>query len=114
MSTRVQRRFVAAHTGAWAATAAELRAHHESWREAVAELDTADLRPGVVIRNRVRPHRLPARSVTAAAAGRVDASRVRNGLVEAGLKLPAGVLGSPAVVVLVVALDLVRGRRRFA
>ncbi len=34
-----QRRFVRVRTGAWAATAAELRAHHESWREAVAELD---------------------------------------------------------------------------
>jgi anion-transporting ArsA/GET3 family ATPase len=60
--------------------------------DAVADLDAADLRLGVVIRNRVRPHRLPARSVTAAAAGRVDASRVRNGLVEAGLQLPPDVL----------------------
>jgi anion-transporting ArsA/GET3 family ATPase len=60
--------------------------------DAVAELDRADLRPGVVIRNRVRPSRLPTRSVTAAAAGRVDASRVRSGLVEAGLKLPDDVL----------------------
>jgi anion-transporting ArsA/GET3 family ATPase len=58
--------------------------------DAVAELDAADLRPGVVVRNRVRPHRLPTRSVTAAAAGRVDA--VRNGLVDAGLKLPGDVL----------------------
>ncbi|MEQ0559067.1 ArsA-related P-loop ATPase [Amycolatopsis sp. NEAU-NG30] len=56
--------------------------------EAVAELDGADLRPGAVLVNRVRPPRLPARSVTAAADGRVDASRVRTGLASAGLKLP--------------------------
>jgi hypothetical protein len=31
---------VRVHTETWAATAAGLRAHHESWREAVAELDT--------------------------------------------------------------------------
>ncbi|CRK61037.1 Arsenical pump-driving ATPase [Alloactinosynnema sp. L-07] len=57
--------------------------------EAVEELDGADLRPGAVIMNRVRPPRLPARSVTAAADGRVDATRVRNGLKSAGLKLSA-------------------------
>jgi anion-transporting ArsA/GET3 family ATPase len=57
--------------------------------EAVEELDAADLRPGAVILNRVRPPRLPARSVTPAAGGRVDASRVRNGLVSAGLDLSA-------------------------
>ncbi|MEV0066781.1 MULTISPECIES: ArsA-related P-loop ATPase [unclassified Amycolatopsis] len=56
--------------------------------EAVAELDGADLRPGAVLVNRVRPPRLPARSVTAAADGRVDAVRVRSGLASAGLKLP--------------------------
>ncbi|MBN6035165.1 ArsA-related P-loop ATPase [Amycolatopsis sp. 195334CR] len=55
--------------------------------EAVAELDGADLRPGAVLVNRVRPPRLPARSVTAAADGRVDASRVRAGLTSAGLEL---------------------------
>jgi anion-transporting ArsA/GET3 family ATPase len=55
--------------------------------EAVAELTAADLRPGAVIVNRVRPPRLPARSVTRAAGGRVDASRVRNGLATAGLDL---------------------------
>ncbi|WP_424183907.1 ArsA family ATPase [Actinokineospora sp. G85] len=55
--------------------------------EAVEELDGADLRPGAIILNRVRPHRLPARSVTAAADGRVDAGRVRDGLVAAGLAL---------------------------
>ncbi|MPZ84799.1 MAG: AAA family ATPase [Actinophytocola sp.] len=55
--------------------------------EAVAELSAADLRPGAVIVNRVRPPRLPARSVTPAAGGRVDASRVRAGLTSAGLDL---------------------------
>lgn len=60
--------------------------------EAVAELDGADLRPGAVLVNRVRPPRLPARSVTAAADGRVDASRVRSGLAAAGLKLPDATL----------------------
>ncbi|SDJ24701.1 Anion-transporting ATPase, ArsA/GET3 family [Actinokineospora alba] len=57
--------------------------------EAVEELDDADLRPGAIMVNRVRPPRLPARSVTAAADGRVDATRVRNGLMSAGLKLSA-------------------------
>jgi len=55
--------------------------------EAVADLAAADLRPGAVIVNRVRPPRLPARSVTPAAGGRVDASRVRAGLTSAGLDL---------------------------
>jgi anion-transporting ArsA/GET3 family ATPase len=55
--------------------------------EAVADLDGAELRPGAAIVNRVRPPRLPARSVTSAADGRVDASRVRNGLSAAGLDL---------------------------
>ncbi|RLK59916.1 MULTISPECIES: ArsA-related P-loop ATPase [Actinokineospora] len=55
--------------------------------EAVEELDGADLRPGAILLNRVRPPRLPARSVTAAADGRVDASRVRAGLQAAGLAL---------------------------
>ncbi|MCS7483391.1 ArsA-related P-loop ATPase [Umezawaea endophytica] len=57
--------------------------------DAVAELDGADLRPGVVLVNRVREPRLPARSVVAAAGGRVDASRVRAGLEAAGLDLDA-------------------------
>ncbi|MGW5642224.1 ArsA-related P-loop ATPase [Saccharopolyspora sp. NPDC003752] len=55
--------------------------------EAVAELDAADLRPGGVVCNRVRPNRLPARSAAAAASGRVDAERVRAGLAAAGLKV---------------------------
>jgi anion-transporting ArsA/GET3 family ATPase len=55
--------------------------------ETVAELDLADLRPGAVLVNRARPPRLPDRSVSAAANGRVDADRVRAGLVAAGLDL---------------------------
>jgi anion-transporting ArsA/GET3 family ATPase len=55
--------------------------------EAVADLDTADLRPGAVIVNRVRPPRLPDRLVMSAADGRVDASRVRTGLTAVGLDL---------------------------
>ncbi len=34
-----QQRLVRARVAAWTATAADLRAHHDSWREAVAELD---------------------------------------------------------------------------
>ncbi|MCE7009321.1 ATPase [Kibdelosporangium philippinense] len=60
--------------------------------EAVAELDGADLRPGAVILNRVRPPRLPARSVTSAAGGRVDGSRIRAGLEAAGIDLGKDVL----------------------
>ncbi len=60
--------------------------------EAVGELDGADLRPGAVILNRVRPPRLPARSVTSAAGGRVDGSRIRTGLDAAGIDLAADVL----------------------
>ena len=41
--------------------------------ETVAELEAADLRPGAVIVNRVRPQWLPDRSVAPAADGRVDA-----------------------------------------
>jgi anion-transporting ArsA/GET3 family ATPase len=55
--------------------------------ETVAELDAADLRPGGVVCNRVRPNRLPPRSVTSAAAGRVDSARVRAGLDAAGLRV---------------------------
>jgi anion-transporting ArsA/GET3 family ATPase len=60
--------------------------------EAVAELDGADLRPGAVLTNRVRPPRLPARSVVPAADGRVDSSRVRDGLAAAGLELSESTL----------------------
>ncbi|GAB3459944.1 ArsA-related P-loop ATPase [Actinophytocola sediminis] len=62
--------------------------------EAIDELAAADLRPGAIIVNRTRPPRLSTRSVAAAAGGRVDASRVRAGLVAAGLDLaPADVDG---------------------
>ncbi|RCW40243.1 anion-transporting ArsA/GET3 family ATPase [Halopolyspora algeriensis] len=60
--------------------------------ETVEELDAADLRPGAILLNRVRPPRLPTRSITAAAGGRVDASRIRAGLEAAGLDRDAGVL----------------------
>jgi anion-transporting ArsA/GET3 family ATPase len=60
--------------------------------DAVAELDRADLRPGAVIRNRVRPKRLPDRSIPPAAAGRLDESRIRAGLAEAGLDLKPDVI----------------------
>ncbi|MEB3369625.1 ArsA-related P-loop ATPase [Saccharopolyspora mangrovi] len=55
--------------------------------EAVDELDSADLRPGAVVLNRVRPGRLPERTVPAAADGHVDADGVRAGLEAAGLKV---------------------------
>jgi anion-transporting ArsA/GET3 family ATPase len=55
--------------------------------DAVAELDGADLRPGAVIVNRVRPARLPARSIAPAAEGRVDVSRITSGLRSGGLDL---------------------------
>lgn len=55
--------------------------------DAIRDLDAADLRPGAVLLNRVRPPRLPARSVSPAADGRVDTERVRDGLASAGLDL---------------------------
>jgi anion-transporting ArsA/GET3 family ATPase len=60
--------------------------------ETVAELEAADLRPGAVIVNRVRPQWLPGRSVAAAADGRVDAGRIRTGLATAGVDLAPAVL----------------------
>ncbi|MGH3852977.1 MAG: ArsA-related P-loop ATPase [Pseudonocardiaceae bacterium] len=60
--------------------------------ETVGELDLADLRPGAVLVNRVRPSRLPARSVTGAANGQVDADRVRSCLLSAGLELDSSVI----------------------
>ncbi|MBA8827388.1 anion-transporting ArsA/GET3 family ATPase [Saccharopolyspora lacisalsi] len=60
--------------------------------ETVEELDAADLRPGAVLLNRVKPPRLAARSVAAASGGRVDASRIRSGLESAGLGWEGGVL----------------------
>jgi Anion-transporting ATPase len=75
--------------------------------ETITELDLADLRPGAVLINRVRPSRLPAPSVTASSVtapsmtapsmtattnGRLDADRVRAGLLAAGLDLDPTVL----------------------
>ena len=58
--------------------------------EVLDELRAADLRPGAVIANQVRPQWLPDRSVVAAANGRVDAERIRPGIAAAGLDLPVG------------------------
>ncbi|MDN5919536.1 MAG: ATPase [Pseudonocardia sp.] len=55
--------------------------------ETVTELQEAGLRVGTVIVNRMREQWLPDRSVTAAAHGRVDGSRIRNGLASAGIDL---------------------------
>ncbi len=60
--------------------------------EAVDQLRAADLRPGAVIVNQVRPQWLPERSVTAAASGRVDADRIHAGLASAGLDLGSDVI----------------------
>lgn len=60
--------------------------------EAVEELDAAELRPGAVLLNRVRPPRLPQRSMIAAAGGRVDPARIRSGLTSAGLDFDDAVL----------------------
>ena len=55
--------------------------------ETIDELDRTGLPVGTVFVNRMREQWLPDRSLTAAAHGRVDASRVRNGLASAGLDL---------------------------
>lgn len=60
--------------------------------EAVEQLRAADLRPGAVVVNQVRPQWLPDRSVTAAASGRVDAARIHAGLATAGLDLGSDVI----------------------
>ena len=60
--------------------------------ETITELQEADLRPGAVIVNRVRPQWLPDRSVAPAADGRVDANRIRTGLAAAGVDLAPAVL----------------------
>src|SRR5699024_10896265 len=48
--------------------------------ETVHELHAADLRTGGVLLNRVRPNRLPNRSVDPAADGRLDEARLLTGL----------------------------------
>jgi anion-transporting ArsA/GET3 family ATPase len=55
--------------------------------DAVAELDTADLRPGAVFVNRIRPERLPADLVTTAASGRIDPAELTAELKQGGLRL---------------------------
>jgi Mrp family chromosome partitioning ATPase len=60
--------------------------------DTLADLRTADLRPGAMIVNRVRPQWLPARSVAAAADGRVDTGRIRAGLASTGVDLAPEVL----------------------
>ncbi|MFP5069129.1 ArsA-related P-loop ATPase [Pseudonocardia nantongensis] len=55
--------------------------------DAAAELAAADIPLGSVVVNRMREQWLPDRSVSAAAGGRVDAGRVRNGLQSAGITL---------------------------
>ncbi|GAA1853829.1 ArsA-related P-loop ATPase [Pseudonocardia ailaonensis] len=60
--------------------------------DAVRELGEADLRVGSVLVNRVREQWLPDRSVASAASGRVDAGRVRTGLLSAGLDLAPEVI----------------------
>jgi anion-transporting ArsA/GET3 family ATPase len=55
--------------------------------DAVAELDTADLRPGAVFVNRIQPERLPSGSVEAAAAGLLDQAEIGADLKQAGLAL---------------------------
>jgi anion-transporting ArsA/GET3 family ATPase len=55
--------------------------------EAVRELDAADLRPGTVFVNRVRPARLPADLIATAAAGAVDTGAVLTDLRSAGLDI---------------------------
>ncbi|WP_130293346.1 ArsA-related P-loop ATPase [Pseudonocardia sediminis] len=55
--------------------------------ETVTELQEAGLQVGTMIVNRMREQWLPDRSVTAAAHGRVDSSRIRTGLAGAGIDL---------------------------
>jgi anion-transporting ArsA/GET3 family ATPase len=61
--------------------------------DAVAELDTADLRPGAVFVNRIRPERLPAAAVDDAAAGRIDPAEIGAELKRVGLALRDDTLG---------------------
>jgi anion-transporting ArsA/GET3 family ATPase len=61
--------------------------------DAVVELDTADLRPGAVFVNRIRPDRLPEAMVDAAAGGRIDQAELGADLKRAGLVLPDDTLG---------------------
>ncbi|MCP2164596.1 Anion-transporting ATPase, ArsA/GET3 family [Goodfellowiella coeruleoviolacea] len=60
--------------------------------DAVAELDGADLRPGAVVVNRVRPARLPEPVLRQAATGAVDTARLRADLLASGLDLAGDAL----------------------
>lgn len=60
--------------------------------DAVAELDTADLRPGAVFVNRIHPTRLAPDTVADAAAGRLDQAEIGADLKKAGLTLTEDVL----------------------
>lgn len=55
--------------------------------DTISELDKADLRPGVVFVNRVRPAWLTPRSLSSAANGKLDKTRLAAGLAAAGLHL---------------------------
>ncbi|HEX3649671.1 MAG TPA: ATPase, partial [Pseudonocardiaceae bacterium] len=61
--------------------------------DAVADLDAADLRPGAVLVNRIRPARLPEDTVEAAAAGLLDQAEIGADLKQAGLALTENTLG---------------------
>ncbi|MBA0127411.1 ArsA family ATPase [Haloechinothrix sp. YIM 98757] len=52
--------------------------------EAVTELDEADLRPGAVLINRMRPVRLPQETLAEATEGRMDVERLRGDLATVG------------------------------
>ncbi|MDV6011333.1 ArsA-related P-loop ATPase [Haloechinothrix sp. LS1_15] len=60
--------------------------------EAVAELDEADLRPGAVLINRMRPPRLPQDTLPEAARGNLDVDTIRRELSRIGYDLADEVL----------------------
>src|SRR5205807_2386534 len=60
--------------------------------DAVEELDGADLRPGAVLVNQVRPVRLPAAALGPAAGGTVDGAALGQTLRAAGLDLDPATL----------------------
>jgi anion-transporting ArsA/GET3 family ATPase len=60
--------------------------------DAVTELDAADLRPGAVLVNRIRPARLPSDALDAAADG-LDQAEIGADLKQAGLALAEDTLG---------------------
>lgn len=60
--------------------------------EAVAELDEADLRPGAVLINRMRPARLPEGTLSDAASGKLDPAVLRDDLDSVGYQVGQAVL----------------------